>query len=147
MREKKFGSGKEIASVRAVAIGTLAGAFLCAALMAACAAGFSASGRLPQQMIYAVTLAIIAISSFFSGFVAAKLARERGLLLGGLSALLLAIIFLLCGLLILKQVLTANAATKLLIMVISGAIGGILSVNRKGKRPKSTGKPKRIRRV
>ena len=27
MREKKFGSGKEIALVRAVAIGTLAGAF------------------------------------------------------------------------------------------------------------------------
>ena len=85
---------------------------------------FSASGRLPQQMIYAVTLAIIAISSFFSGFVAAKLARERGLLFGRPVRSFIGNHFLLCGLLILKQVLTANAATKLLIMVISGAIGG-----------------------
>lgn len=146
MREKRVGTGKGTASsaVRAVAIGTLAGAFLCAALMTACAAAFSASGKLPQGLIYAVTLVIIALSSFFAGFASAKLSKERGILYGGLAAGLLAIIFMICSMTVLDQELTANAFTKILIMVISGAIGGILAVNRKTKRG-AVGKPRRLR--
>lgn len=144
MKENRIGVGKRIsgAAIRSVMIGALAGAFLCAALMTACAAGFAASGKLPGNLLHGIMLVLLAGSGFVAGSVSAKLAKERGILYGGLSGGVLAVIWLICSIAILGEMLTIGALTKIMILLLSGTIGGILAVNRKPKRH-AVGKPRR----
>ena len=122
-----------IRSVRAVVFGGVAGAILCTVFLIFCAFILSAASQMPQTILPTLTLAISAISAFLAGIVAARISGENGLLCGALSGFLLFLLIALSGFAVAQEPLSASLLTKGAVMVICGAIGGVLAVNRRVK--------------
>jgi putative membrane protein (TIGR04086 family) len=123
-----------LGAVRAIVIGSVAGAALCAALLGIFALAFVTSGHIPQGFITPLVIGISALSSFTGGMVSAKISRKRGLAFGALSGLLLFILFLISGLIATREAVSAASAARMFVMLISGALGGLLGVSKKSKR-------------
>ncbi|HEX3038587.1 MAG TPA: TIGR04086 family membrane protein [Oscillospiraceae bacterium] len=119
--------------LRPIVFGAVGGSFICAVLLAICALGFVSSKHLPQGIIQSLVLAIVAISAFFAGYIAAKISHARGLMFGALAALVLFLLFFICGLIVANESITLTTLLRLVIMMIVGAIGGIAAVNKKSK--------------
>lgn len=118
-------------AIKAGLLGLFVGTLCSAVFMVICAAFFVSSGKLPKGAISAITLVIAGISAFAAGVTAARMQQKKGILIGSAAALFLSLLYLICGVLIIGEPLTIQAFTKLLIMTLCGAIGGIFGVNRK----------------
>lgn len=120
-------------ALRSIILGTVVGAVLCAALLGAFALAFVSAGHIPQNLISPMMLGLSVLSSFASGFVTAKISHKRGLAYGALSGLLLFALFLISGLIASHEPVSLTAGIRMLVMVISGAIGGLLAVSKNSK--------------
>ncbi|MDF2633097.1 MAG: family rane protein [Caproiciproducens sp.] len=120
-------------ALRSIVIGSVAGAALCAALLGLCALGFVSAGHIPQSLISPMVIALSVFSSFMAGFIAAKVSRKRGLAYGALAGLMLFALFLISGLIASHEALSVNAVMRMLVMILSGALGGLLAVSKKTK--------------
>lgn len=123
-----------LAVLKPIVIGAVAGAGVCMVLLLICSFALVSSKHLPQAALQPITVAVAAVGSFFAGWIAAKISRERGILFGSCASLVLFLILLMAGLTVGDEMLTPVTATKGLIMVLTGAIAGILAVNKKTKR-------------
>lgn len=124
-----------LAAVRAVVVGALSGAVLCAVLLALCTLAFVSSENVPHGFLQPFVICISVLSSFFAGYVTARLLKQRGLIFGMVSGLLLFLLFFLSGLVLSQNACVASEVTiRLLTMVISGGLGGLLAVSRKSRR-------------
>ena len=124
-----------LAAIRAVVIGTFSGAVMCAVLLALCSLAFVSSENVPHGFLQPFIITISVLSSFFAGYVTARLLKQRGLIVGMVSGLLLFLLFFLSGLVLSQNhSVTSEAAVRFLIMLISGGIGGLLAVSRKSRR-------------
>ena len=101
-------------------IGCIAGLFLCAALLAICAFVF-------------VSIGISALSAMFAGFLSAKLCHSKGLIMGLFSGLILFACVLISAFSTGGNVFTVSTAMRFLLMMIGGAFGGVLAVNKRKK--------------
>ncbi|MFV0498138.1 MAG: TIGR04086 family membrane protein [Candidatus Fimivivens sp.] len=89
--------------------------------------------NVPFVLLNPFSAGLVMLGSFLSGYLAARRIRERGMIVGAL-----------CGLTIFSMLILASfmsrfdvglaALIKLIISIVSGAIGGILGVNAKFKR-------------
>lgn len=120
-------------AVRAVAIGSVAGAALCAALLGVSALVFLSAGNIPQDFITPLVIALSVFSAFLAGLITAKISRKRGLIYGMLSGVLLFVLFLFAGLAASREPVSVESGIRLVVMAISGAIGGFAGVNRRSK--------------
>ena len=68
-----------LGAVRAVVIGAVCGAVLCAGLLALFAFGFVKASYIPQFAINPIIIAVSAFSAFAAGFFAAKVSKKNGL--------------------------------------------------------------------
>ncbi|HEX3017763.1 MAG TPA: TIGR04086 family membrane protein [Caproicibacter sp.] len=123
-----------LSAVRAIIIGAVAGAALCAVLLAISALAFVSSENIPQNFLPAFIIAVSVISALFAGFIAAKISKQRGLIYGSMAAMLLFILFLVSGLATSQSTVSSESFIRLLVMLLSGAIGGLIGVSRKSKR-------------
>ena len=124
-----------LAAVRAVVIGTFAGAVLCAALLALCTLAFVSSENVPHGFLQPFVIFISVLSSFFGGYVTARLLKQRGLIFGMVSGTLLFLLFFLAGLVLSQShSVTSEAAARFAVMLISGGVGGLLAVSRRSRR-------------
>ncbi len=82
-----------------------------------------------------VVIAAACIGAFCGGYLSARINRSAGLAIGAVSAVLIFAV-LLCVSAALGAVPQAAAALRLAAMVISGAIGGVLGVNKRRKKRK-----------
>ena len=134
MKSKKHLTENPIlGAMRSIVVGSVVGAALCATLLGAFALAFVSSGHIPQNLISPMMLALSVLSSFAAGFVTAKISRKRGLAYGALSGLLLFVLFLVSGLIASHEPISITAGIRMAVMVISGAIGGLLAVSKKSK--------------
>ena len=93
-------------------------------------------GALCCTLLLAVMAAIVAAAAgaFFGGFAAARIAREKGLLIGGACGLLLFILVALAGFAFLKEIRGAYILVKLAVMLVLSALGGVIGVNLRKRR-------------
>ena len=70
---------------------------------------------------------------FCSGILFGEVSKKNGLLFGAISGLLLFILFLLAGVIVFHGAPVLTTLTRLAVMVLAGAIGGLLSVSKKSK--------------
>ena len=133
-KSSKSLSGKPVLeALRAVVIGTVVGAILCAVLLGVCSLVFVSSENIPQNVLAPFVIALSVVSAFFAGFVSAKISRKRGLFYGLLSGILLFALFLAAGLIAEHEAVSAASGTRLLVMALAGSIGGLVAVNKKAK--------------
>ncbi len=78
-------------------------------------------------------IAAACIGAFLGGFISARISGSAGMLIGAVSGALMFILLLAAGA-ILGQLPEAVSLLRLVLMVLSGAIGGVVGVNRKRKR-------------
>lgn len=135
MRESSASGQKTVLLItRAVVIGAVAGALVCALLLACFALAFVSAENIPNNLLPAFIVAVTIISAFVAGVVTARISKQRGLLCGSAAGLLLFLIFLIAGVAVSQGHTNAEVFMRLILMLISGGIGGLLSVNGKSRR-------------
>ena len=77
------------------------------------------------------SLLSLIIGAFVSGFTAAVFKRKKGLLIGATAGLILFLVTFFVGVFILNSSLSFFSLIKLLILVLAGSCGGVISVNRR----------------
>ncbi len=87
----------------------------------------------PFVLLNPFSAGLLMLGSFISGYLAARRIRERGMMIGALCGLIIFLLLLLASFMSKFDVGLA-ALIKLVISVVSGAIGGIIGVNAKFKR-------------
>ena len=115
--------------LRPLLIGLCVGVVSCTLLLLA-AAYVLKTADLPLGAATPIAITAAAVSALPAGWAAARCAGRRGLLWGAVCGALLFLIILLVGL-FRGGVEGGSAAIKLAALVFSGAVGGILGVNRK----------------
>lgn len=131
---RSAGQKTALTVLRAVIIGAVAGALICAALLAVFAFAFVSAENIPHDFLTAFMIAVTVVSSFLAGFITAKLTKQKGLLCGSISGVILFFLFLIAGVAISATGAGNGVLLRLLLMVISGGIGGLLAVNGKSRR-------------
>lgn len=119
--------------LRPVIIGAVVGALCCTLLLAVMAA-IVASQDIPKAAITPMAIVAAAAGAFFGGFAAARIAKEKGLLIGGACGLLLFILVALAGFAFLKEIRGAYILVKLAVMLVLAALGGVIGVNLRKRR-------------
>lgn len=114
--------------LRPVCIGAFVGAIGCLLVLLLMAAVLAAVD-VPKAAITPLAVAAAAFGALIGGIVAAKMAREKGLLLGAACGLVLFLIVLVAGFAVLKEIRGSYVVIKLLVLVGCGAVGGVLGVN------------------
>lgn len=118
-------------SAAALFLGASVGALVCGALLLLSSFVFVKLGAVPTGAAPVITTAIGAAGAFSAGWFALKLLKSRGLLMGAAAGLLMFISVLIAGVIAKTQPDVSSALLKCAIFVISGAIGGIMRVNKR----------------
>lgn len=88
----------------------------------------------PPALITVMSTISLCVGAYVGGFTGAKKRRKNGMLMGLLTgAVIFAAIFII-SIIFAKTAITFTAASKLLLTVVFGAVGGIVGVNSKIKR-------------
>lgn len=119
--------------LRATAVSIIGMTATGALLLAITALILGKTGNLPRAAIPIMMTVFGCITAFAGGFLASAALKEKGLLFGFLAALILLAVILLVTFLVFQENLTVASAGKGAAILLSGAIGGILGVNRKSR--------------
>ncbi len=115
----------------AVMIGVICGIFFCTLLMVLTAWLLVKIGKLPLNTAYILMQIIGALAAFVGSYVAVRIHKSNGLIIGMITALVMFVIVFTVGWIICLDNISLTAITKLTAMLCAGALGGILSVNKK----------------
>ena len=89
------------------------------------------SGVFPSSLVTPIALVTMAIAAFVGGLVSAIVSRERGLLYGAGCGLLLFLFVTVLGMAVSQELRGVMMLIKAGLAIGSGALGGVLGVNRK----------------
>lgn len=126
MKEKK-------AAVLPFLISGIIGALFVFMILLLSASAIVSMGSLDTGLFIPLNMVSLCVGSFVGGWICARFMKEKGLICGALCALVI-FVFTAAVLLIIGGEPTIQLFLRLLIMLPSGAIGGVLGVNRKKKR-------------
>ncbi len=116
-----------------VAVSCLSGAAIATAILLVFSLVMSVRD-VPAVLINPLACAAISVGSFFAGFICARLLRQRGMLLGALCGLLLFGLLLFTSLTLTGEAFGWIVLIKLVIVMTSAMIGGVLGVNTRRRR-------------
>lgn len=116
---------------KAILFGTVFGVIVCALMLMMFAFAFVKMKKLPHDIIDGITLFCAAVSSFSSGYVSVRFLKENGLLYGLLSGLIFFLILFTSSLFVSNERLSTVILLKATVTMLSGAVGGVLSVNKR----------------
>ena len=119
--------------IRAVCWGTAAGAAVIMLLILLFTFAFVKLRQVPQAAAVPLTIAAASAGAFVGGCVSGGIARQKGILYGFSSGLLLFVLLFLCGVILVREPLAPAAFIKLALMIFFGVAGGILGVNRRSR--------------
>ena len=115
---------------RSLGIGTGVGMIVCFLILLVTAAVMT-TGVIPPTAVTPVAMAVAAVSAFVGGWVTARISRERGLLYGAASGLVLCLLIVLVGIVVLQEVRGSLLLIKFALTIGFGALGGVFGVNTK----------------
>lgn len=116
-----------------VLLGGAVGAAVCSALLALLSFLFVKFGTLPLHYLPIITTAVGSVGSFAGGYFSVKLHKKQGLILGALTGFLIFLIVFFTGIGKGTEYNIGNLVIKCSVMVVMGALGGIVKVNKKTK--------------
>lgn len=117
--------------LRAVLIGTLVGILLCSLLIVLLSYVLVKMGQIPTNAVFIILQVISAVSAFAGSYTAVRLYKAMGLLLGLATAFSMFLVVFTVGLSISVEPVSMLTVTKMVAMLCAGAIGGIVSVNKR----------------
>lgn len=120
-----------IKAIKSIIIGAIVGAIVCTLLLLIATFVFVKTKSVPTGAVIPLTIALACISSLIAGFTATKISKGKGMIVGSGAALLLGLAMLLLGTVTVNNLITSAIFTKIIAMLCSGAIGGIIGVNKR----------------
>lgn len=91
------------------------------------------SGKLPRGSVSVITTVVACLSVFLGSFFSSLYLKEKGILLGLINAFLFSVCMTLISFFWFQNVLGLASIAKFAAIFLSGAIAGILGVNRKSR--------------
>ena len=81
-----------------------------------------------------ISVSALALGTYFGGFICAKKYRKNGLIRGAVCGFSIFLTVTILGSIFAGSILSFSASSKLLLVVITGAVGGAVGVNSKRRR-------------
>ena len=126
-------NSEAIKITRSLLLGCAVGVAVSAALLSLSAVIFVKFGSLPVDYLSLITTFIGAFAAFAAGYSAVRLYRKRGLLIGVCAGAFLFLLVFITGLAKGIENDLIGSLIKLGVFAVMGAIGGVVSVNKKTK--------------
>ena len=116
--------------VKAVMFGAV-GLVVCTALLLIASFALAQMKSVPGSAIGTITMVFGAFGALAGGYIAVRIARCRGMMYGILTGLVLFLVVVIVGVCSSSESVTIATVIKGIAMLLSGAIGGIVAVNKK----------------
>ncbi len=131
----KTGDQKVKQLVKALLIGCGCGIAVCGLLLISTAAVFTSMECIVYPALGPVTLIAVVLGGLLAGFVSARIVQRMGLIIGMGAAFGMALLFLLSGLILCggQEISPAVALTKIIAVLLAGAVGGAAGIGKKQK--------------
>lgn len=133
MRSEKTQQITIKAMTRAVIFGGLFGSIILILMLFLSAFFVLKMKSLSQGAVFGAAIASSCVSSFFAGFIASRILKARGIVVGALAAMFLFIVILITGTIFSGDNINLDTLMRFAAMLLAGAFGGILGVNKKKK--------------
>lgn len=117
--------------VKAVMFGAIGGLVVCTALLLIASFALAQMKSVPGSAIGTITMVFGAFGALTGGYIAVRIARCRGMMYGILTGLVLFLVVVIVGVCSSSESVTVATVIKGIAMLLSGAIGGIVAVNKK----------------
>ena len=117
--------------LKATAIGAAAGIFICSIILILMSFVFLKTEHLPTSAAYILLQIAGAFSAFAGSYIAVRIYKEKGLIVGVLTALMIFVVIFVTGLITCTENISVMSVTKLVALLCAGSLGGIISVNKK----------------
>ncbi len=119
--------------IKAIILGGVSSTCIIAVLMCITAVLLTTSALLPYEYLAYIMLFIDAISVFFGGYIASRINKTKGLILGLINGVVIFTAITISGLLSSGETVTYITLLKLITIIIFSILGGIKGVNVKEK--------------
>lgn len=119
--------------VKAVLFGILCAMLISIAILCVFSAVVLSSGLLPSELTNIITIAALAVGTFAGGFIAARITKSAGLIVGLITGFTVFMIITVIGLIKSTESMTHLTIVRFVSTLITGAIGGIIGVNKRDK--------------
>ncbi len=123
-----------VEAMKAVLLGSVVGSVVCAVFLVLFAFLFVAVKSVPQSIVQIVAIICASLGAFVAGYISIRIYKSKGLIYGAASGLLLFIILTIIAFIVSRDKFTYITAIRLLVMLFSGALGGVLGVNQKRRK-------------
>ena len=131
------GSGMNVHHfLKPVLFGLIVGLVICILSFIVCSF-IMISRDIPQSFVSMFAILSASLGGFFAGFVSAKIARSKGLLLGLACGVIISFVILVAGFSVMKQLLGLMLLVKSLMIIAASCLGGVLGGNSRIRRRKS----------
>lgn len=126
-------SGDKTPVIKGILVGVLAAVAIILILISITAVVLYKTGTLPYKIINYVLAAILAIGVFFGSLISSKIIKEKGFLYGVLCAAIIFVITFAVGISASDSTISAFTLIKAVVLLVFGAIGGVVGVNQKDR--------------
>lgn len=123
-----------IEAMKAILLGSVVGAVVCAVFLVLFAFLFVAVKSVPQSMVQIIAIICAAIGAAVAGYASIRIYKSKGLLYGAAAGLLLFVVLTVIAFIVSRDKFTYITFIRLLVMLFSGALGGVLGVNQKRRK-------------
>lgn len=127
--------GGMVRCIRPVTVSVLIGAVCCSLVLLAFSFLMSMQ-NIPQSAIEPMAIFALVFGGFIAGFSCAKAMREHGLAYGALCGAILTVLVILSGLTITGNQFGLPVLFKIVFIMFSSMLGGVIGVNAKKRRKK-----------
>ena len=121
------------AFILALVLGVTSSVAMIVILMCVMSAILTFSALLPYEYLQYIMLAVDGLGVLFGGYIAARVNKSQGLILGLLNGAIIFIALLICGFCMNTDSITIITLIKAVVILLFSALGGIKGVNVKEK--------------
>lgn len=121
------------AFIKALILGVFSSVAMITILMCVVSAILLFSSLLPYEYLQYIMLAVDTLGVLFGGYIAARVNKSQGLVLGLVNGAIILVALLIIGFCLSSDTLTLNTLLKVVVIMIFSALGGIKGVNVKEK--------------
>lgn len=125
-------SDKKLA-VKAIIFGIVCGLLVTVIFLCIFSVIIITSGLLPADITNYIIIAILSIGALFGGYIATKITKSAGLVIGAITGFSIFLLITVFGLIKSSDTITVLTLIKLISTLISGSLGGVLGLRKKEK--------------
>ena len=120
--------------LKPIGIGILSGLSTCSLLLIFIAFIFTKSSNPPHSVVDPMMLIVTGIGAFAGGYFSSRMSKEKGMMYGMICAFTMFVFIFIAGLISVRESITMTTLIRFILMLICGAVGGIIGVNKRMKK-------------